>query len=95
MKEASDWEDLSSFHPVEHFYLRSYLGLRAELPDDLDIEQLVGDRRNGSSVDRSYLLLEDSWNKSEDDRINNAVARVVLSAVSERLPRFLVMATRV
>ena len=91
MKDASALEDLSSFHPVEHFYLRSYLGLRAELPDDLHIEQLVGGRRNGNAADRSYLLLEDSWNKSEDDRINNAVARLVLSAVSERLPRFLVM----
>ena len=91
MKDSSKLEDLSSFHPVEHFYLRSFLGLPAELPDSLEIEQLVGERCNGNLEDRPYLLLEDSWNTNEHDRINNAVARLVLSAVSERLPRFLVV----
>ena len=57
MKDSSKLEDVSSYHPVEHFYLRSYLGLRAELPDGLEIEQLVGQRRNGNPLDRPYLLL--------------------------------------
>ena len=88
MKDTPKSEALSSYHPVEHFYLRSFLGLWAESPDGIEIEQLVGERRNGNPVDRPYLLLEDSWNTNEYDRINNAVARLVLSAVSERLPRF-------
>ena len=91
MAPAKTEEGLSSYHPVEHFYLQYYLGLSFEPPEPFNWESIGSDYyESDQSPSPPFTLLASSWLQDEQAQVNNAVARLVLETTAERLPNFAV-----
>lgn len=80
---------VSSYHAVEHFYFQSYLNGFAELPLGINIEDLCEARVQENEVPNPpYLLLQQGLVDDLSRSICNAVARLALETIADRLPRF-------
>ena len=89
MSTLSLTEESSSYHPVEHFYLRSYFNLGDELPNDVSEEKLYSDHSWETEQPLPpYVLLQSGPIEDLDASINNAVARLMLEPIANRLPNF-------
>ena len=89
MSTLSLSEESSSYHPVEHFYLRSYFNFGSELPDGVSEEELYSDYSWETEQPLpSYPLLQSGPTQNLDASINNVVARLILEPIADRLPNF-------
>jgi len=89
MSTLSLTEESSSYHPVEHFYLRSYFNLGDELPNDVSEEKLYSYHSwETEQPVPPYLLLQSGPIEDLDASINNAVARLMLEPIANRFPNF-------
>ncbi len=74
------------FHPIEQAFLMAYFGVEP-VPgiQDIDIWQDLG---QDSDLDEVVRLHTDLWGDTGDLTISNAVARLVLGNIQERLPQW-------
>jgi hypothetical protein len=94
MKKSAVADVRSAFHPVEHYYFQSYFGRNPVVPLGLSDEELHENYYlNKELAPPPFLLLtEGLWGQPRE--IENAVARLVLEGIENRLPTFAVMDTK-
>jgi hypothetical protein len=89
MRTLSLSEESSSYHPLEHFYFRTYLNRQAQLPLEIDEEELYECHfEENEEPLPPYLRLERGFSEDLDSSINNAVAKLMLEPIADRLPNF-------
>ena len=82
----------SSLHPVEHYYVREYLGIEVDLPYAFDIDRLFESYFQENEIPTPpHLLLNEGIGCDFSRQISNVVARLCLEAIDSKLPRFTVM----